>query len=67
MVVGRCARAIYLTPFKHAEANTDFKSSVLSQGQGASVSEDAASIGTFVTANSSILMFTAPAINMESR
>jgi hypothetical protein len=44
------ARAIDLIPFKHAEADTDSKSSVLSQGQGVSVSEDAASIGISVDA-----------------
>lgn len=47
------ARAIDVTLFKHAEADTDSKSSVLSQGQEASVSEDAASIGTFFGATTS--------------
>jgi hypothetical protein len=50
--------AIDLTPFRHAEANREFKSSITTQAREASVSEDPASIDAFWYCRFLHVMFT---------
>lgn len=60
------ARAVDLTLFRHAKANTYSIDQVLSQRQEASVPKVAASTGSLWYCKLSYVMLATPAISMES-
>lgn len=60
------ARTVDLAPFRHAKINTDSIDQVLSQGQEASVSKDAASTGSLWYCKLFHVMLVTPAISAES-